>query len=329
MLTSEAPVKDSFVNIDDLHDLFESKFTVTFDATKPTSWTVAFSSEDDAGYQLILTGTDFSGDTTVGLPSSGTINSVTLSHGTETVTSSGLSISAADFLSIAELSGQDDPDDDHVLGTEGDDEINTGDGDDDVFGGSGNDHENGGGGDDNLQGDAGNDALRGGWGNDHLDGGIGKDNLHGDAGNDALQGGDGNDHLDGGKGNDILDGGSGKDKLQGGAGRDSLQGGDGNDRLDGGKGDDTLDGGDGNNLLVGGKGHDTFVFGAQFGTDHIRDFKHGEDVIDLQATSLTSWDQIQAAITYQGHSAIIDTGHGKVFVDHLKGALVESDFLLF
>jgi VCBS repeat-containing protein len=70
--------------------------------------------------------------------------------------------------------------------------------------------------------------------------------------------------------NDVINGAGGSDRLIGGLG---------NDRLDGGTGRDTLEGGLGNDILTGGAGADDFVFGLLSGTDHITDFKPGEDHI--------------------------------------------------
>jgi serralysin len=59
------------------------------------------------------------------------------------------------------------------------------------------------GGDDIILGSAGNDVVNSGFGNDGIAGGPGNDTLRGDFGNDVLLGGPGNDTLDGGPGLDI------------------------------------------------------------------------------------------------------------------------------
>ena len=74
--------------------------------------------------------------------------------------------------------------------------------------------------------------------------------------------------------------------------RNRLTGNDGNNRLDGGDGNDVLKGGGGNDRLIGGRGHDTmtgdggrdiFAFRSKAEADgnHITDFQHRTDRIDL------------------------------------------------
>ncbi|WP_394148647.1 Ig-like domain-containing protein [Shewanella atlantica] len=89
---------------------------------------------------------------------------------------------------------------------------------------------------------------------------------------------DGDDTLIGGQGKDILFGQGGDDTLDGGTGADHLIGGVGIDTLIGGLGDDTLTG----DALSGPTSADTFVWSAgSTGTDHITDFKLGEDKLDI------------------------------------------------
>nr|WP_292610192.1 DUF5801 repeats-in-toxin domain-containing protein [Nitrobacter sp. 62-13] len=79
--------------------------------------------------------------------------------------------------------------------------------------------------------------------------------------------------LNGGGGNDVMVALDGGDTLNGGAGLDLLLGGSGND---------TLIGGEGVDRLAGGAGADHFRFNATSEAgDHIVDFTHGQDVIDL------------------------------------------------
>jgi Ca2+-binding RTX toxin-like protein len=175
------------------------------------------------------------------------------------------------------------PDDDFLIGGNGDDYLAGGfgadiliarDGDDSLYGGAGLDYLLGLAGDDFLAGGEGDDVLDGDsavaylassrHGNDTLFGEGGNDTLYGQGGNDYLAGGDGADTLygDGASlalaehGNDTLDGGEGADRLYGMGGRDHLLGGGGNDELYGGAGDDTLEGGAGNDWLQGGEGFD-------------------------------------------------------------------------
>ncbi len=84
-------------------------------------------------------------------------------------------------------------------------------------------------------------------------------------------------------------GGRGDDTIRGTAADNLLVGGRGDDRLLGGPGDDILVGGPGRDVLAGGKGRDLFVFATPrdsavaTGTDSIRDFTPGIDLLDLTA----------------------------------------------
>jgi len=102
-------------------------------------------------------------------------------------------------------------------------------------------------GDDVINSKGGRDIMHGRKGNDTLSGGANGDFLFGGAGNDTLNGNDGSDKLSGGRGDDTLNGGEGDDTLTGGKGADTLNGGGGNDRIrahsDGAV--DTIDCGDG------------------------------------------------------------------------------------
>jgi Ca2+-binding RTX toxin-like protein len=74
--------------------------------------------------------------------------------------------------------------------------------------------------DNNINGTSGNDILFGTSGNDIINGVEGNDVLIGLRGNDILIGGEGSDILNGGKGFDTLNGGLGNDILVGGGGND-------------------------------------------------------------------------------------------------------------
>ena len=162
---------------------------------------------------------------------------------------------------------------DHLIGTNGNDNLNGrrgndtlfgGNGDDTLKGGRGNDLLFGGNGDDSLKGGRGNDLLFGGTGDDTLKGGRGNDLLFGGNGDDVLKGGRGKDTLFGGNGDDVLKGGRGDDHLWAGAGDDTVKGGRGNDYLNGGDGDDILSDNQGNNKIDGGAGEDTVKLAGQF-----------------------------------------------------------------
>ena len=209
---------------------------------------------------------------------------------------------------------------DTLWGGELNDELHGGDDNDLLAGGEGGDLLYGDAGNDTLEGSSGIDILWGGTGDDLLQGGTYGDQLHGEEGADTLQGEDGYDRLWGDAGADLLDGGAHNDKLYGGADNDTLLGGDGKDTLDGEEGNDLLDGGehddglwggsgddtilggggddrlggqDGADLLYGGLGDDTLwggldadVFEFSAGTDELRDFAAGEDLILFAADAV-------------------------------------------
>lgn len=78
-------------------------------------------------------------------------------------------------------------------------------------------------------------------------------------------------------------GGSGADSLAGAGQADVLIGGSGNDTLSGGSGSDVLLDGPGRDTLIGGAAPDIFVLSADNERDTIRDFRPGQDRLDLSA----------------------------------------------
>lgn len=133
------------------------------------------------------------------------------------------------------------PDQDTIIGGEGNDKL-FGMADDDVVeGGAGNDSIWGNSGNDHLSGGAGNDVVRGGSGDDHVAGDAGNDDLYGNSGDDMMFGGDGNDTIAGGSGNDTISDGAGNDQVDAGSGDDTVIAGEGNDVYNGKSGFDTLD----------------------------------------------------------------------------------------
>jgi Ca2+-binding RTX toxin-like protein len=144
---------------------------------------------------------------------------------------------------------------------------------------------------------------------DKVSGGTDKpDILSGGTGNDIILGLSGNDRLSGNEGDDFLAGGSGNDRLFGNAGVD---------RLWGNNGDDLLDGGAGADILVGGAGRDTFVLRRRDGSDLIRDFQIGKDVLDLRGN--LSFGQL--TIAQDGTKTLVSVGSNVLVT--LKG--VQAD----
>lgn len=201
--------------------------------------------------------------------------------------------------------------DDRILGEEvpevidafgGDDVVKGAAGDDLILGGAGRDRLFGNDGDDTIDGGSEADRLFGEAGNDALSGGSEEDALFGGEGDDTIDGGSEQDRLFGNIGDDILFGGSGSDRMFGGEGDDILSGDTGDDVLTGGAGDDVLMGVTGNDRLIGGEGRDLFVFGNGDGTDIIRDFTVGTDLIGLVEGELTFQD---LTITQQATNTVL------------------------
>ena len=216
---------------------------------------------------------------------------------------------------------------DLLIGGAGDDVAIGGAGNDRLYGNDGNDVLNGGTGNDRLIDGEGDDLLLGGDGDDLAIGGAGNDRLYGQNGNDVLKGEDGNDRLIDADGDDSLFGGAGDDLLIGGVGNDRLFGGEDNDILKGDAGFDRLDGGSGTNQLFGGAGADVFTRSGD-GTDIIRDFTQGEDLIELD-DSLADFDDLLANATDTAGGLRIDNGDSGVFIIQgmTRDSIAESDFL--
>ena len=121
-------------------------------------------------------------------------------------------------------------------------------------------------------------------------GGLGDDVIFGTDAADVLRGDFNIFSGQGGRmgGDDVLYGLGGDDRIGGKVGDDTLYGGAGDDRLYGDAGSDVLRGGAGEDVLFGdarspgGAGVDTFVLAADQGTDVIRDFTAGIDLLGLE-----------------------------------------------
>lgn len=226
-----------------------------------------------------------------------------------------------------------------------------GSGNDDIEGASGADDLFGGGGRDYIDGDEGNDFIKGGGGRDFIYAGDGKDTVEGGKGGDFIVGGtylryDGevlkdNDVLNGGRGADNILGGYGKDKINGGKGSDNVEGGRGSDVVNGGRGNDVVqsiyfeddeydadNGGSSSTFdqLFGGKGDDIFVFTkSQEGRTTIKDFKQGDDLLQLLPDGLGSYyfseEEFDSIITAKSqYKAFVKGAEQKS-----KGVLYEGD----
>ncbi|KAB0266669.1 calcium-binding protein [Microvirga brassicacearum] len=160
---------------------------------------------------------------------------------------------------------------------------------------------------------SGSNQVVAGSANDEIIGTSGADNFHGGGGNDYVAGFDGNDFLFGDAGGDVLFGGEGNDALDGGSGRDWIRG------L---AGDDTY---------TGGADVDLFQVHFEEGRDTFVDFRHGEDVVDLQSILvLNSFSDVAARMSQSGTDVWLDLGggHGIVFQNSLLFNFSEADFRL-
>lgn len=203
--------------------------------------------------------------------------------------------------------------DNEQTGHWGSDTVFAGDGADTIHGGGGDDHFHGGPGADQIHAGVGNDTVWAGWGVDEvwLEGGD-------DVFWDAPQGGD--------LGRDTVDGGSGNDTLWGGFGDDSLSGGDGNDAIYGGRDRDVLTGGRGNDTLVGGVGDDVFIFVSGDGSDTLRGFGNGQDVVHIQGTGLQFSD---LSIRNLSSGAEVRFDGGNLWFEGLSAAALGAEDFLF
>ena len=211
---------------------------------------------------------------------------------------------------------------DFISGDAGQDKLEGGDGNDTMYGGDGTDFVYGGNGDDYSLGGGGDDLMYGGAGDDKFFGLDGKDVIFGDDGNDVLGGGLDDDIVYGGAGNDTVSGDEGNDYLFGGAGRDTINGNAGADRLIGGLGKDFLTGGD---------GADTFVFTAlnessfvRANSDHITDFQHGLDKIDVSAIDANIFRAGNQAFKYIGDHGFNHAGQISSHFDAVHNQTVVS-----
>ena len=135
-----------------------------------------------------------------------------------------------------------------------------------------------------LIGTDGDDRINSFDGDDWIEAGLGDDLVWGSHGNDWIRGDD--DYTSEG-GDDMLYGGPGDDLILGHGGSDRLFGGTDNDRLVGGPGDDLLRGSLGFDILTGEGGSDRFVLAMGEGTDIITDFEIEADSLVFY-TGITS-----------------------------------------
>jgi Ca2+-binding RTX toxin-like protein len=265
--------------------------------------------------------------------------------------STGLTIAAGSLRSV-----------EHVIGTDGDDNITASAHGSTLDGAGGNDTLNGSSRADVFIGSAGDDVVTGNGGNDTLDYSSSTDGVTVDlsvTGPQAVSASQGSDTI---TGVDHVIGSQFADTLTGTAGHDVLLGGAGNDDLNGGAGNDVIDGGDGHDTLIGGAGHDTFQFtfaGAEedpatpgSNPDDLVDYTTGQDHLHLTLGGVTfipnsigsitggTWqsgdgtDLNSALGTIAGHSGVLftpDSGDhaGHTYLVLNLEAVSESKFQFF
>ena len=123
--------------------------------------------------------------------------------------------------------------------------------------------------------------------------------------------------------------GSGEDLLIGGASFDDLFGGAGDDEINAGAGDDDIAGGAGNDTLEGGSGFDRFFFEQNGGTDTIKDFEDGIDVLDYTGFGGTI-DHNDLVISQIGEDThIVGPGGEAVILQTVQAATVDATDFLF
>ncbi len=206
--------------------------------------------------------------------------------------------------------------DDILVGTVGDDIIRGLGGDDTINAGQGNDI---------VRGSRGDDQVRGNGGDDTLIGNGGADNVRGGGGDDLVNGNGGADVLRGNGGADIINGGGGADIIRGGGGADTINGGGGADDIFGNGGADILTGRGGNDTLTGNGGADIFQFRTSDRADVIRDFRQGQDIIEI-ISGANSFAQL--LIEQDGRDVLISFGAGQVrVITDDAGAFGEDDFI--
>lgn len=110
-------------------------------------------------------------------------------------------------------------------------------------------------------------------------------------------------------------------------GTSSSQGTSLNDTMFGGGGEDVLAGGRGNDELTGGFDNDSFVFGVSEGSDIIRDFDDGIDVINLQKTNATGFGDLLITSENDGEDTRIVVDKTEILVEGVGiGSIDASDF---
>jgi Ca2+-binding RTX toxin-like protein len=246
---------------------------------------------------------------------------------------------------------------DEIIGGRGNDRV-YGDYDDDfLYGGDGHDWVYGGYDDDLVYGDAGNDEIYGEAGSDSLEGGTGDDYLDGGTGADTMVGGIGNDTYLVDNANDVIDDrGASSDhdtviitatitytlgtniehaELDDTSGASSLMGNRLNNELTGNRSKNLLTGGTGKDSLAGGSNNDTFVFNSvsesatgDRTSDIIKDFRTGQDKINLRAIDAFSSSGTNDTFVWNGTAAFKSSTKGEVRFEKFDKSGSANDYTM-
>lgn len=148
-----------------------------------------------------------------------------------------------------------------------------------------------------------------------------------------------NNTINGTTGSDTLYGTYGDNIINGKGGNDTMYGGMGNDRLNGAGGIDSMYGQSGADVFAGSSGDDTFYFGTDADVDSglarngdtVRQFVHGQDVIDLNALNVTLADIKITTFNATAKTVQINTDNDAAYehefrVFYMGAAITKSDF---